>query len=320
MIEDIDSQGYQDMAYGLIVKLLLVWQKYPGLYDDQKRGALLGMAFFFKKYNDRDEYEYVLGKMADMVDPPIIPIDRDRAEPSQLLAESFLESDGEALTPFWKKHFAKDNMPSDVVIPPPQRAAQYRNPKIAEIILSTQKSLNGAPAISNLESVHIAAAMGNVETLSTFIEKADGQNVDARDAQSQTPLFLAAANGRQDCCRLLLQRRADPNLRDRHGHTIAEVAARSGNLNIVKMLVAEGANLHAQVVRCASTPLQAAIESEDPSEELVQYLLDQNVDVRAQRSHDKETAMSLADGKGLRELFLRMGDRLNEVQDSMTLF
>lgn len=210
-------------------------------------------------------------------------------------------------------------MPSDVVIPPPQRAAQYRNPKIAEIILSTQKSLNGAPAISNLESVHIAAAMGNVETLSIFIEKADGQNVDARDAQAQTPLFLAAANGRPDCCRLLLQRKADPNLRDRHGHTIAEVAARSGNLKILKMLVAEGANLHALVSNCGSTPLQAAIESKDPSEELVQYLLDEKVDVSAQRSHDKETAISLAEGKGLQELAQRMRNRLNE-QDPLPLF
>ena len=306
-IEECDNQGDQDLASRQIMKLLLVLEIYPGLCDDQKRGAMLGMARVLKKYKDRDLYQYFLGKITGMVDPPIMPIDLDRGDPSQLLAESFLESDGEALAPFWKKHFAKDNMPSDVDIPPPLRAAQHRNPKIAEITLSKQKSTNGAPAISNLEGVHIAAAMGNLDTLSTFIDKADGRNVDARDAQGQTPLFLAAANGRQDCCSLLLQRKADPNLRDRHGHTIAEVAARSGNLHIVKMLVAQGADLHTWVARCASTPLQAAIESGYHSGELVQYLLAQHVDVSAQRVHDNETAMSLAQGKGLNDLAVQMG-------------
>ena len=41
IIEENDSQWYRDVAYGRMVTLLLIMQKYLGLLDDQKRGALL---------------------------------------------------------------------------------------------------------------------------------------------------------------------------------------------------------------------------------------------------------------------------------------
>lgn len=84
----------------------------------------------------------------------------------------------------------------------------------------------------------------------------------------------------------------------------------------VKMLVEEGANLDADVAFCASTPLKAAIESGDPSGELVQYILDRGVDVSAQRAHDKETAISLAEGRGLQQLVLQLRRIIYEQQPS----
>lgn len=102
-------------------------------------------------------------------------------------------------------------------------------------------------------------------------------------------------------------------------HNILEVAAKRGTLHIVKMLVDAGARLDAPVSACASTPLQAAIESGDPSGGLVKYLLDQGVDVSAQRGYDKETAMSLAQGRGLHLLAEVIGNKLDEQQPSYLL-
>ena len=305
MVGSLESDGNEDLANLLMVKLLLALEKFPGLCDDQKRGPLLEMASLFKKFGDLDEYRHVLGKVADMKDPPVLPIEQNYC---QLLADSLIEIDSTLLIPFWKKHFTEINMPSDRVIPPPQRAAQYCNPKVIENILSRPNSINAAPAISNLEAVHIAAAKGNLDTLSTLIKKA--YKVDVRDAQNQTPLFLAAAYGHKDCCLLLLQRGANPNSRDYHGHTIVEVACKRGNLSIVKMLVANGANLHANVAGCASTPLQAAIESGDPSGELVQYLLTQKVEISLFRSYDNQTALSLAENRGLQQVVSQLKDSI----------
>ena len=182
MILELDSQGNKDLAIRLMGKLENALRKYPGLCDDQKRGALSDMAAFYKENGEQDEYEDVLGMIADMTDHPVLPIDEDQ-DPCYLLAMAFLESETEGLTKFWVKHFAKSNMPSDPAVPQLQRAAQHRNPKIAEIILSRQQRINTAPAIFNLESVNIAAALGNVDTLSTLIEIVGVENVDARDVQ-----------------------------------------------------------------------------------------------------------------------------------------
>ena len=346
LIKENDIQGHRDVAHLRMEMLLMILQKFLGLLDHQKRGGLLGMASFFCEKEDRPHYEWITGQVADMADPPTMPIDPHSnhmrkynyilskvskiADPrlmpgnpdssllaAHLLVESYLESDeSEHLKPILKKHYAEDSMPSDVNIPPLLRAAEHSNPRIVEIMVSRQRCLNGASGISDPRSLHVAAANGNVGTLSTLIDKAEGQVVDARNAQKQTPLFLAAANGHEGCCRLLLNCKADPNSRDSHQHNILEVAAKSGNLNIVKMLVAGGADLRAPVTFCASTPLQAAIESGDPSGGLVRYLLDQNVDVSAQRWYDKETAMSLAQRRGLQLVVQAIGNKLDEQQPS----
>ena len=302
MILDIGKQGDRETAISLMWKLWLVLQRYRELCDSQKRDALLDMAEFFEENGDHDEYQNVLSVIAD-IDDPYAP--DPNPDPCHLLATSFLK-DGEGVPrKVWQKHFANSSMPSDLVLKPLQCAAQHRNPKVADSILSRQSDYHKEPAIFKLEGLHVAALCGNVNTLSTLIKNAESSNVDARTVQDQTPLYLAAANGQEGCCRLLLEHKADYNLRDNHGHTILEVAARKGNLNVVRMLVGAGAKLDAQVsFRCASTPLQAAIES--GSQELVQYLLDQGVDVRPRRAYDNESAMSLAQAKDIPSIVSRL--------------
>ena len=308
MILDIGKQGNQETAISLMWKLWLALQRYRELCDSQKRGALLDMAEFFKKNGDGDEYQDVLRMIAD-IDDPYAP--DPNPDPCHLLATSFLENDNGVLRKVWQKHFAKSSLPSDLVLKPLQCAAQHGNPKVADSILSRQSGYDKEPAIFKLEGLHVAALYGNVDTLSTLIENVEGRIVDARTVQNQTPLFLAAANGQEGCCRLLLEHKADFTLRDKHGHTVLEVAARTGNLNIVRMLVDAGADLGAPFYYgCGSTPLQAAIES--GSQELVQYFLDQGVDVSPQRAYDNETAMSLAQARDLPSVV----SRLQEIEAS----
>ena len=302
MILDIGKQGNRETAISLMWKLWLVSYRYRELCDSQKRGALLDMAEFFTKNGEHDEYRNILSVIAD-IDDPYAP--EPKPDPCHLLATSFLKNDEGVPRKVWQKHFAKSSMPSDLVLKPLQFAAQHRNPKVAESILSRQSGYNKEAAIFKLEGLHVAASCGNVNTLSTLIENAEGRNVDARTVEEQTPLFLAAANGQEGCCRLLLEYKADYNSRDKHGHTIVEVAARKGNLNVVRMLVHAGAELGAQVTcHCALTPLQAAIES--GSQELVHYLLDQGVDVSPRRVYDKESTIRLAQARKMPSLVSRL--------------
>ena len=57
-------------------------------------------------------------------------------------------------------------------------------------------------------------------------------------ANGNTALMLAAKNGHAECCRLLLERGADPRARNRHQQTAAELAAAAGHAEVIERLKA----------------------------------------------------------------------------------
>lgn len=74
-----------------------------------------------------------------------------------------------------------------------------------------------------------------------------GADVEARDNQGQTPLHHAARNGRgTDAIKSLLNGGADVNARDEAGATPLHMAAARGDESTIKMLLAAGADIHAQ--------------------------------------------------------------------------
>ena len=298
-IYDLASQAdtWRDvgLAQEILLKLLLALERYPGLWDGQKQGALLKIAFFFYKNNDLREFEYIVGRLADLDATPILPL---QPNPYPLLAESFSktsEKAREVLASLWHKKFRVD-APMNLAIPPLQRAAQRPNVDVTLAVLQRPENHSSAPAMLNQQALYIAAASGYSQVLEQLINTK--AVVDARDLYNRTPLFLAAANGHDLCCEILLKRGANPNARDVHGHTIMEVAAQGGFLSVIRQLVGWGGNVNPQLVICSSTPLQAAVESSNCPCELVQYLVDANADVSSRRL-DGNNAIDLAEGRGL---------------------
>lgn len=67
----------------------------------------------------------------------------------------------------------------------------------------------------------------------------------------RTPLIAASRNGHIDCCRLLIERRADVNLpRTDNGTTAVYEAAQEGHAHVLKYLLSLGALVEG-VVPCA---------------------------------------------------------------------
>ncbi|KAK6819094.1 hypothetical protein RU639_008131 [Aspergillus parasiticus] len=64
----------------------------------------------------------------------------------------------------------------------------------------------------------------------------NGANIEARDARSQTALFLAVWEGHIDIVKLLLQHGAEANIRNCDGHTPMDIAKSKGQKAIVKLL------------------------------------------------------------------------------------
>ena len=293
-----------DIAHAILTKLVLTLEKYPGLCDPQKSGALLKIAKFYEDIGDQDEMEWVLGIAAQTHNASAL-----HENPCQLLVQSLLENSNRArdvLLKLWQNKFMVDGEAS-LAIPPIQRSAQYSVAGVTSTMLAqTTSDTHSAPALFNLQGIHVAALLGSKENVVNFLQA--GVQVDVLDLHNHTALFLAAAKGHEECCAALITKGANPNGRDRHGTTILEAAVRAGYLKIVMLLVNAGAEINPHLICCGSSPLQAAVESLESPDGFVFYLLENNADVTFQR-RDGKNAIDLAEERKLWALALTMREK-----------
>lgn len=87
---------------------------------------------------------------------------------------------------------------------------------------------------------------------------AHGGDVDVRDEEGQTALFLAALNGSGKMVALLLEYGAQVNVRNDWGATPLLLAAMGGNLPAIRLLVEAGGHVNVMSDEGGDTPLQAA--------------------------------------------------------------
>ncbi|KAL6721453.1 hypothetical protein ACLMJK_000556 [Lecanora helva] len=294
------SQGHNELAQEIFLKLQLALERHSSLCDNRTRGVLMKMALHFQSRDDHYESERIMEKLADVRGFTSYPF---QESPCSLLAESFSISSGKAhqfLTNLWQKTYGMDGITVNLAIPPLHRAAQKCNADLTAIILSSSHDHNLGSAMFGQYGLHIAASQGCVQIVDQLVKA--GAVVDVRDLHDRTPLFLAALNGHEHCCLLLLAAGADPNSRDSHGHTLLERAALGGHLLVVQHLTDRGAEVNPTLAYCASTPLQAALQSPQFSQEIALHLLDHDANVNVQRLCDGQNALQLAERRGFAPL------------------
>jgi len=109
--------------------------------------------------------------------------------------------------------------------------------EIVDIIVATGK----VPS-----TIHLAAYMGDLAKVKTFIE--EGVAVNENDPGAATALHCAAAGGQKEVAQLLLSRGADVNVQAADGMTPLHSAVfYSDNAETVKLLIANGANVNSSV-------------------------------------------------------------------------
>jgi ankyrin repeat protein len=121
----------------------------------------------------------------------------------------------------------------------------------------------------------------------------DGVDVDAADEAGLPPLFYAAAAKNPQIVRLLLDHKAKVDA-PHSGLCLMVRALQTGNLEIFKMLAADGGDLHRRYQigqRENGTLLHLAIMNENT--EMIRYLLSQKVSTET-RNSDGESALLLA--------------------------
>jgi ankyrin repeat protein len=122
----------------------------------------------------------------------------------------------------------------------------------------------------------------------------DPQLVSAKDVSGGTPLDRAATTGHADIVRLLLANHADVNARNNDGMTPLYGAAESGYTEVAILLLASRANVNART-HSGYTPLHVAASR--GRKDVTQLLLDNGADVNA-KAEDGSTPLHWAVARG----------------------
>ena len=94
-----------------------------------------------------------------------------------------------------------------------------------------------------LDSIHIAAFLGNIEAVKQNL--ATVVDVNATNVGGDTPLNSAAGNGHKEIVELLISKGADVNAKNAVNKPL-HMAAERGHKEIVELLIAEGADVNAK--------------------------------------------------------------------------
>lgn len=295
LAQEASLRRQNDRSQVILLRLLRFLDKYPALYDERKLDTFVGMARLLERLGLTEECEHIALRINNIEG---LSTSDSMKMSGNLLAGSFRNS-SDVIDSYFPKVWSKTSVsavPSYGAVPPLHRAAQDPKSNVLEAILQSMFSDDSLPAIS-VRQGHQWVDFQSPQELSEV-----SALVDVRDFCGRTPLFVAAAASNERCCLALLRFQADANKRDSCGHTILEVAARGGNVTVVEMVHRAGCGINPDISSCASSPLQAAIESDNYNDEVVQYLLTQGADVDVRRPYDQRNAIDLARESSLIEL------------------
>jgi ankyrin repeat protein len=106
--------------------------------------------------------------------------------------------------------------------------------------------------------LHAAAATGDVPAIEQLV--AAGEKPNIQDANSRTPLIVAAFRRQHGAAQALLRLGANPNARDADGYDVVTVAAINNDVEMLKTALAGGANARAVVGRDDGSALISAAQ------------------------------------------------------------
>ena len=129
----------------------------------------------------------------------------------------------------------------------------------ALMLLDTDEDINAVGSTLNWIPLYYAVRRGHIDTVRLLLDK--GADINARDRLFRTSLYYAFSSGRVDIVILLLDRGADINVRDGLSRILLHEAVSSGHIGIVRLLLGRGADINGQD-GLNNTPLHYAVGSD----------------------------------------------------------
>ncbi len=113
-------------------------------------------------------------------------------------------------------------------------------------LLAHQPELVNAYADDGFQPLGLACFFGHFETAEYLVKAGAMVNSPSRNGLNVTPLQSAAAGGHLEIVQMLLKNGANPNVRETGGFTPLHAASENGDVEMIHALILAGADLHAK--------------------------------------------------------------------------
>jgi ankyrin repeat protein len=137
------------------------------------------------------------------------------------------------------------NQTNDYLATPLHIAAISGSVEIISLLLENNADLTPKGEY-DLLPLHFASFKGHIAATELLIER--GSDIAAKTTTGKTPLYLAVENNKRDMVDCLTRKLTTSQIdsADTENFTPLHIAALNGNVEIVKLLLAKGANVHAK--------------------------------------------------------------------------
>jgi ankyrin repeat protein len=141
---------------------------------------------------------------------------------------------------------------------PLHSAAVRRNEKIVELLISAGADIEAETVTGKARALHLASAREKQLDMAALLIR-HGARLDAYDGEGRTPLIVAVSSDNIEIVRLLLAVGADPQGLDGLYHeSPLHWAAMDGKVEMAKLLLSKGANINIKAGPHGDTPLHYA--------------------------------------------------------------
>jgi len=127
-------------------------------------------------------------------------------------------------------------------------------------MLAHEPPLVNAYAEDGFQPLGLACYFGYFEAAEYLVKAGASINSPSRNGLNAAPIQSAAAAGHANIVKMLLEHRADPNVREQGGYTPLHAAAQNGDEGMIRTLLYGGADLNVKS-NDGKTPLDLATEA-----------------------------------------------------------
>jgi ankyrin repeat protein len=140
-------------------------------------------------------------------------------------------------------------------------AAQQGDAEIVSMLVAAGANIRATTRLGGFTPIHLASQAGHAQIVAALI--AAGSNVNAKTTTGASPLMMAAKAGSADTVTRLVENGADINAKEgAYGQTALMVAAGLNRAEVVKLLLARGADAKAASTVVDLNKLTAVVEAD----------------------------------------------------------